>query len=77
MPNNDKIYQYCEKQRRRLLDDAKVLEAKEGGNNASSHLRAAAAVYGDIMDLCVRLQNGKSRSLREQKEAQNNSTLSL
>ena len=53
-PYYDKIYQYCEKQRRHLLDEAEALEDKEGSNNASSHMRAAAAVYGDVMDFVAR-----------------------
>lgn len=69
MSKDDKIYQYCKKQRQHLLDDAEALEEKERGNNASSHLRAAAAVYAEIMNLIERL-NEKSRFLREQKEAQ-------
>lgn len=68
---NDEIYQYCQKQRQHLLDDIEALEGKERSNSVSSHLRVAAAAYGDVLDFIERLQQKeKSRSLREQTVAQ-------
>lgn len=67
MQDTAKIKEYCERQRHLLHLRADEFEAN---NISSTSTRAMGAAYEDVVEFITRLQNKKSRFLREQKEAQ-------
>lgn len=67
MQGATEIKMYCERQCRLLSDRAEEMEAN---NISATPVRAMLAAYDDVLDFIARPQNEKSRSLREQKEAQ-------
>lgn len=68
MQDATEIKRYCERQCQLLSVRAEEMEAN---NISATPVRAMIAAYDDVLDFIARPpQNEKSRSLREQKEAQ-------
>nr|DAF77683.1 MAG TPA: hypothetical protein [Caudoviricetes sp.] len=67
MQNTTEIMRHCARQCELLSVRAEEMEAN---NIPATPVRAMIAAYDDVLDFIARPQKEKSRSLREQKEAQ-------